>query len=325
MGAEAEEEVNHADDEKPSKFTPTESLKKLFKKIASKIHPDKAKNEEDTKRRNTYMAQLNSAYEICDEDTMNEILARYELEGEVEDIDVLAIQLQRARESLEAITKKMAYMSDEIQSLQESRWMRLKIKIETDESSGIDALGVLAEEIYEKILDKQNELNELRNEIPEEVEETTTEEPDINEDNAEQDNQQTSGRDDSFRSEFLIHRTLRGEKVRSKSEMIIANMIFDMGLDYRYEYPLEGHITLGIKRPDFVFFTKDRSIIVWEHLGMLDNKIYARKWKKKLEWYTENGFVEGETLFVTKDKPSEGFDSQGVHEVAKAIEKLVQS
>ena len=31
-------------------------------------------------------------------------------------------------------------------------------------------------------------MNELRNEIPEEVEETTTEEPDINEDNAEQDN-----------------------------------------------------------------------------------------------------------------------------------------
>ena len=39
--------------------------------------------------------------------------------------------------------------------------------------------------------------------------------------------------------EHLIHRTVRGEAVRSKSEVIIANLLHAKGIDYRYEEPLE--------------------------------------------------------------------------------------
>ena len=107
--------------------------------------------------------------------------------------------------------------------------------------------------------------------------------------------------------------------------MIIDNILHGLQLDYRYEYPIEGSVELGVRRPDFVFFKKDKSIIVWEHLGMLDNKKYASKWEKKLEWYSTNGFIDGESLFITTDKHKEGFDSQRVYEVARIIEALVKS
>ena len=46
-----------------------------------------------------------------------------------------------------------------------------------------------------------------------------------------------------------LHSTLRGEKVRSKSEQIIANILFHLGIPYKYECPLRS----GFRKlyPDF--------------------------------------------------------------------------
>ena len=52
-----------------------------------------------------------------------------------------------------------------------------------------------------------------------------------------------------FLEEGLIHRTARGELVRSKSEVIIANLLHANRIDYRYEEPLE--IDGLTKLPDF--------------------------------------------------------------------------
>lgn len=85
----------------------------------------------------------------------------------------------------------------------------------------------------------------------------------------------------TFRPEGCIHRTDRGDWVRSKSEVIIANLLHQLGLDYRYEYPLEGAVVSGVRRPDFAFFDRDGKPLVWEHLGMLDDAQYRAKWQKK--------------------------------------------
>jgi hypothetical protein len=215
-------------------------------------------------------------------------------------------------------------MRDTIESLKNSTWMKLKTDTEDGEESGVDVLGELAEKIYAKITEKQKELNELK-ELNEDVLAEVEENIEGDANTKTSDTHEAGEDSNPFMSEYLIHRTMRGEKVRSKSEMIIANIIFGMQLDYRYEYPIEGSVAFGVRRPDFIFFKKDRSIIIWEHLGMLDDEKYASKWKKKLEWYVTNGWVEGETLFLTKDKPHEGFDSQRVYKIAKIIEKLVNS
>ena len=55
--------------------------------------------------------------------------------------------------------------------------------------------------------------------------------------------------DGRFFEENLIHRTARGEMVRSKSEVIIADHLADKGVDYGYEQPLT--IEGVTKYPDF--------------------------------------------------------------------------
>ncbi|KAB1160100.1 AAA family ATPase [Micromonospora sp. AMSO12t] len=123
-------------------------------------------------------------------------------------------------------------------------------------------------------------------------------------------------------AEHLIHRTVRGELVRSKSEVVIANLLHAAGIDYRYERPLPGEVVPGTVHPDFTFIDAAGDPIVWEHLGMLDRPGYRASWQRRRGWYTANGFVLGETLF-TSEESSGGLDSAMLNEQIARISDLL--
>jgi hypothetical protein len=126
-----------------------------------------------------------------------------------------------------------------------------------------------------------------------------------------------------FYEERLIHKTLREEMVRSKSELVIADRLHSNGVDYIYEHPL----TLGghTRYPDFTIEDAESGRkIYWEHCGLLIDPTYRRRWEAKLEWYRENGVSPwkegggpGGSLIVTADSPEGGISS-------REIEKLIQ-
>lgn len=124
-------------------------------------------------------------------------------------------------------------------------------------------------------------------------------------------------------AEHLIHRTEKGHLVRSKSELVIANMLFQLGIPYEYERVCEGTAAPGRLRPDFSFVTADGDLIIWEHLGMLSRPDYKRGWDWKREWYARNGFVEGKTLFISTEDAQSGLNSALLKETADAIKKLI--
>ncbi len=75
-------------------------------------------------------------------------------------------------------------------------------------------------------------------------------------------------------AEHLIHKTEKGHMVRSKSELVIANKLFQLGVHYEYERPYELP-ELGRKVwPDFRFTDPSGDTIIWEHLGMLHKDDY---------------------------------------------------
>ena len=125
-------------------------------------------------------------------------------------------------------------------------------------------------------------------------------------------------------AEHLIHRTKHGHMVRSKSELAIANELFGMDLEYEYERPLEGEVRRGKLRPDFSFVDPSGDVIVWEHLGMLHREDYRLGWEWKRQWYLDNGFVDGETLFTTRDDERGGLDMGPVVATAEAIRELLE-
>ena len=80
-----------------------------------------------------------------------------------------------------------------------------------------------------------------------------------------------------------IHEALSGDMLRSKSEVIIANLLHEREIPFRYEEPLfAGDGTLRL--PDFTVIWRGQTFF-WEHLGLLDLTDYAKEWEKKRVWY----------------------------------------
>lgn len=80
--------------------------------------------------------------------------------------------------------------------------------------------------------------------------------------------------------------TLSDFFVRSKSEVIIANMLVSEGVPFEYEIPLyadDGTMYL----PDFTVKFRGETFY-WEHVGRLDLPGYKEHWEKKEKWYEKN-------------------------------------
>jgi len=129
----------------------------------------------------------------------------------------------------------------------------------------------------------------------------------------------------AFFEECLINKTSRGEAVRSKSEVIIADRLAHYGIPYSYEKPLT---IAGVTRfPDFTIEDEERGkIFYWEHLGMMQDPAYRARWQVKLQWYKENGILpHGEggghkgTLIITEDNEQGGISSQDIDRLIKEV------
>ena len=114
--------------------------------------------------------------------------------------------------------------------------------------------------------------------------------------------------------QLMIHKTVRGELVRSKSEVIIANALHYNGLDYEYEPELR--LEDKVKRPDFKVEDYDTGVVwYWEHCGMMTDPQYKKRWEDKKKFYEKNGIVEGKNLIVTYDDEKGGLDSDLIQRI----------
>lgn len=82
-----------------------------------------------------------------------------------------------------------------------------------------------------------------------------------------------------------IYTTLDGNKVRSKSEVIICNELFNSHIKYEYEKKLYYSENKWIE-PDFTIKLSN-SELYWEHLGMLGKDDYDSRWSRKIDIYNK--------------------------------------
>lgn len=128
--------------------------------------------------------------------------------------------------------------------------------------------------------------------------------------------------------DYHKYKTLRGEYVGSKSEVIIADRLFVKGIPYHYEIAftpeaiidksrpvidetgrLLGYEAIGFGpdspdtlHPDFYVLNKrTRKAYYWEHLGKMDDPEYCRKNFNRFMRILDAGYVIGEDLLVTHE------------------------
>ncbi|MCY3932427.1 MAG: AAA family ATPase [Acidobacteria bacterium] len=115
--------------------------------------------------------------------------------------------------------------------------------------------------------------------------------------------------------EALIHRTRRGVAVRSKSEVVVADILDALGISYLYEEPLYSRSNpKDFRLPDFtVGFEGD--VYYWEHLGMLNVPTYRDTWERKRQWYEDNGYAD--RLITSEDGADGSIDAALIERIAR--------
>ena len=114
-------------------------------------------------------------------------------------------------------------------------------------------------------------------------------------------------------AESRRHPTLKGDFVRSKSEALLANLLYANGIEYEYEKPLylNGHRI----HPDFTINKPGGRELYWEHRGMAGDVGYDRNWSKKSRVYAENGISEGNGLIITRDVAGVFDELDAIHKI----------
>ena len=113
--------------------------------------------------------------------------------------------------------------------------------------------------------------------------------------------------------------TEKGERVRSKSEKIIADKLNLLGIPYRYEYPLflDGNIKIY---PDFTILKMpERKEVYLEHFGRMDDLNYIDTTILKLNTYEKNGIFIGTQLFFTYETSKKPLNVKALDKMMKEL------
>ena len=122
-----------------------------------------------------------------------------------------------------------------------------------------------------------------------------------------------------FREDVAELYTAKGERVRSKSEVIIADVLYNAGVPYHYEKPLKLKRTHTI-HPDFTVLRKsERKEILWEHFGMMDDYEYRLDAFERLRDYEAGGYYLGHNLIATFETRKQPLDTRTVRGMVEKI------
>ena len=113
--------------------------------------------------------------------------------------------------------------------------------------------------------------------------------------------------------------TSTGVRVRSKSEVIIADALSRSGIPYRYEYPtsIKGW---GMLYPDFTCLDiRTREEIIWGHFGLMNDPDYVENAVQKIAHYAASGYTIGKNFIATFESGNTPLSVKQVQECIKAI------
>lgn len=130
------------------------------------------------------------------------------------------------------------------------------------------------------------------------------------------------------KDDYHKFKTIRGDYVGSKSEVIIADRLFAKGIPYHYEVAFTPEVEIDMSSPvyngfgqiagfaTYGFSPEDRDTLhpdfyvlnkrtgkayFWEHLGKMDDAEYCRKNFNRFMRILDAGYVIGEDLLVTHE------------------------
>ena len=159
--AEEYEAVSNEPQTDPLRSGKSEDIKKLYRKIASVIHPDKATDEKARHLRTRLMAELNEAYARKDITRMQSILDRWQESPEAVSGEGIAAELVRTIRAIAQIKRRISEIEAEISEIMVSDIHVLMVKVRDEDLAGRDILAEMSDLIDSEIQRARDELSRL--------------------------------------------------------------------------------------------------------------------------------------------------------------------
>lgn len=154
-----------SDSSQEETFKPTENLKKLFREVAKKIHPDLASDEAEKVRRHELMARLNQAYDRLDEEAIHAVLLEWEAEHHPQKKETLGTWLVQTVRKIAQIKKRLQRIGVDMTEIQNSGMYQLMKKMASAGKTDGGLLEEMAANVDEKINSIKSKVRDLAGEF----------------------------------------------------------------------------------------------------------------------------------------------------------------
>ena len=126
----------------------------------------------------------------------------------------------------------------------------------------------------------------------------------------------------NFREGYPEYFTRQGLRVRSKSEVLIADMLDEMAIPYLYEKPLQ--LMTGTVHPDFTLLNiKERKELYWEHFGMMDEIEYRNIAFNKIRNYESSGLYQYDSVIWTYESGNNPINTRDLRKMIRKLKELL--
>jgi hypothetical protein len=141
----------------PQRVRPSEEVRKLYRELARKAHPDLADDEGERKRRDEFIARVNAAYARGDEALLRELSEEWAAGPLPKERRPSRSEELYAR--LEWLSQRKELLTFVARELEESA-IGSMLRLAPDDPDGL--LGEIAEQLLAQVAQKEAELAELR-------------------------------------------------------------------------------------------------------------------------------------------------------------------
>lgn len=148
--------------QEPRAFKASREMKRVYRDVAKRIHPDLTSDREDRATRQQLMARANEAYERGDESALTKILTEYESSPEAFQGEGPGAELIRVIRRISQVRGRLAEIEAESQALLRSDLYQLRSRVEEAAQFGRDVLKEMVEKTEEQIAEAKRRMAEGR-------------------------------------------------------------------------------------------------------------------------------------------------------------------
>jgi len=135
----------------PRVFHASPEMKRLYREVARRVHPDLTSDREDRIKREQLMAEANLAYERGDEAKLEKILTVYESSPESVAGEGPGAELVRAIRRVSQVRSRLVEIEAELQDLLGSDLYQLKARVDEAQQCGRDLIKEMVSRVEEQI------------------------------------------------------------------------------------------------------------------------------------------------------------------------------